>query len=139
MNGDKVFLDTNIFIYMYTPSVPQKREVCLSIIDNYDCVTSTQALNEICNVLTKKIRTPIGDIRKVLADVNKICEVANVSQSIIFNALNINEKYGYSFYDCLIIAAALDSECNVLYTEDMQNGQVINGKLKIVNPFNGII
>jgi predicted nucleic acid-binding protein len=57
------------------------------------------------------------------------------SDSTILEAFRIAERYGFSFYDSLIISAALESGCNTLYSEDMQHGQLIENRLKIVNPF----
>jgi predicted nucleic acid-binding protein len=54
---------------------------------------------------------------------------------VIQKALKLNSKYGYSYYDCLILASALLNDCEYLYSEDMQHNQLIEGKLKIVNPF----
>ncbi|MCL2054260.1 MAG: PIN domain-containing protein [Oscillospiraceae bacterium] len=136
MNAGKVFLDTNIFIYMYAASEPQKRESCLSLLDSYACVTSTQAINEICNVLTRKIQTPFEDVKKIVNDIYNICEVRLVQRQTALNALSLKERYGFSFFDCLMLSSALESNCSILYSEDMANGQTIGGKLKIVNPFN---
>jgi predicted nucleic acid-binding protein len=49
--------------------------------------------------------------------------------------VDLNAIYGFSYYDCLMLSSALDSNCNVIYTEDMNNGQIIDGILKIINPF----
>jgi len=136
MNADRVFLDTNIFIYMYAVSEPQKKETCLSLLDSGDCVTSTQAINEICNVLTRKIQTPFEDIQKIVNDIYNICEVRLIQKQTALNALALKERYGFSFFDCLMLSSALESNCNILYSEDMADGQTIEGKLKIVNPFN---
>ncbi|MCL2165561.1 MAG: PIN domain-containing protein [Oscillospiraceae bacterium] len=61
MSGGKVFLDTNVFVYMYDASEPKKKEISLSLLDANDCVTSTQTINELSNVLTKKFKTPISN------------------------------------------------------------------------------
>jgi len=58
-------------------------------------------------------------------------------ESVLDEAIALNARYGFSYYDCLMLASALESGCSVIYTEDMKHGQVINGTLKIVNPFDG--
>ncbi|MCL2108484.1 MAG: PIN domain-containing protein [Oscillospiraceae bacterium] len=136
MNADRVFFDTNIFIYMYAVSEPHKKETCLSLLDSGVCVTSTQAINEICNVLTRKIQTPFEDIKKIVNDIYNICEVRIIQKQTALNALDLKERYGFSFFDCLMLSSALESDCAILYSEDMADGQVIEGKIKIVNPFN---
>ena len=135
MHADRVFLDTNIFIYMYAATEPEKKEKSLSLLDNNDCVTSTQAINEICNVLTGKILTPVADIKRVVNDIFNTCEVRYVYKNTALSALDLKERYGFSFYDCLMLSSALESNCKILYSEDMADGQMIEGKLKIVNPY----
>lgn len=135
MSGSRAFLDTNIFIYMYTSSEPQKKEACLSVLDASICVTSTQALHEICNVLTKKIQTPFADIRQILWDICRICEVRQPQRQTAFSALDLKERYGYSYYDCLMLASALDGHCDIFYSQDMSDGQLIENRLRIVDPF----
>ena len=135
-NINRAFLDTNIFIYMYALSEPYKKETCLSLLDSCDCVTSTQAINEICNVLTRKILTPFEDIKIVVKDIYNICEVRLIQKQSALDALKLKERYGFSFFDSLMLSSALDSNCNIIYSEDMADGQTIEGKLKIVNPFN---
>jgi predicted nucleic acid-binding protein len=121
---------------MYAVSEPHKKETSLSLLDGCDCVTSTQAINEICNVLTRKIQTPFEDIRKIVNDVYNICEVRLIQKQTELNAIDLKERYGFSFYDSLMLSSALESNCNILYSEDMADGQTIEGKLRIVNPFN---
>jgi len=130
------FFDTNIFIYLYAENERDKQSVCKEIINKADeCITSTQVLNEINNVLIRKWQMPVETLRTVQQDVRRISEVEYVSEKTIDKAIDINEKYGFSYYDCLMLASALDSNCKTIYTEDMNNGQVIEDTLMIVNPF----
>ena len=60
----------------------------------------------------------------------------NVFQKItICKAVELKESYGYSYYDSLMLASALESDCDIILTEDMQDGQIIENRLKIINPF----
>ena len=138
MSGN-VFLDTNIFVYLCSNDELKKRSASISILGKYICITSTQALNEFCNVFIKKYGLPIDKIKEFVRNIAKSCRIQPVSDRVIFLALDINGKYGYSFYDCLMIASALESGCDILYTEDMNNGQIIENKLKIVDPFKNVI
>jgi predicted nucleic acid-binding protein len=135
MNGGRVFLDTNIFVYMYDVFEPQKKEISLSLLDANDCVASTQVVNEINSVLTRKIKAPIQTVKQILEDVYRVSEVKNLNKATIFQALNLMEKYGYSYYDGLMLASALESGCEILFSEDMNDGQIIEDKLKIINPY----
>lgn len=135
---DRAFIDTNIFIYLYSEDEPQKKTISSSIFDKYYCVTSTQALNELSNVLVKKLKISPSLVSKVIDEICSNCELKEVAVNTIKQALGIVERYKYSYYDSLIISSALEHECNFLITEDMQNGHIIENTLVIRNIFNEI-
>jgi predicted nucleic acid-binding protein len=136
MNG-KVFYDTNIFIYLYADNEPEKQTICKHIINTAgECIVSTQILNEVNNVLIKRWKLPTTTVKNIQTDIRRICEVIYINEKIIDDAVVLNERYGFSYYDCLMLASALDYKCDTMYTEDMNDGQIINGTLKIINPFN---
>jgi predicted nucleic acid-binding protein len=132
---DKIFLDTNVLIYYQRSDAPTKQKIATQLLQENECVISTQVLNEICNLLTKKYPTLENDLDRFLWELTECCETISVSPAVIFKALKVHFRYHFSFYDSLMIAAALAAECKVLYSEDMQNGQVIDGSLSIRNPF----
>ena len=135
MSG-RVFIDTNVFIYMYADNEPEKQQLSIKVIDNADhCITSTQVLNEISNVMQRKWKLPFEAIRQVQKDIRQICEVVQVSEHTINLALDLCERYGYSYYDCLVLSSAVENDCDIIYTEDLSDGQNIFDKTKIVNPF----
>ena len=134
MNGS-VFLDTNILAYLYSASEPLKRSKSISILTNYICITSTQALNEFSNVFIKKYKMSKDFIKQAIANISKTCSVQLITEKTIDFALDLNDKYGYSFYDCLMLASALENNCEILFSEDMASGQIIEGRLKIINPY----
>ena len=136
--SDSVFLDTNILVYLYSVSEPRKRSTSISLFKDYNCVTSTQALKEFCNVFIKKYGMPNCLIKTAVASISKSCLVQYVSEDTITNALDFNKQYGYSYYDCLMLVSAFESNCDVIFSEDMGDGHVINNKLKIVNPYKNI-
>jgi len=136
MNGN-VFLDTNILVYLYSNSEPQKRNLSISLLKDYYCVTSTQALKEFCNVFIKKYRMPNDSIKAAINSISMSCPVQHVTENTVVNALDLNKRYGYSYYDCLMLVSALESNCDVLFSEDMGDGHIIENKLKIVNPYKG--
>jgi len=132
---DKVFLDTNLLIYYNRSDCPDEKQIAANIIKECNCVISVQVINEISSVLTKKYPTLEQDIKLFLNDLIDICEVVQISVKLAFSALKIHFKYKTSYYDSLILASALESGCSIVYSEDMQHGQVIENSLKIVNPF----
>ena len=121
------FLDTNIVIYSLGND-SAKRERSIELISDHP-VISVQVLNEAANTLLRKFAMPINDIQAIMERLNDECTVQPLSAKIHFLALSIKDRYQFSFYDCLIIAAALESACDILYSEDMQHGQVISGQL----------
>lgn len=98
------------------------------------CVT-TQVLGELAHVLTKTFLLPTIGVRAAVQEVSDACEVHPVTPELIFAALRIREQYRYGFYDSLIVAGAQMTGSAILYSEDMQHGQVIDGALTIQSPF----
>jgi len=134
---DRIFIDTNILINCYSEE-KEKKEISLSIINEYetkDIVISLQVINEFINVLKKKFSKKHGDIRKALDEMESSLIIWDLSIDLIRDAIRICERYQYSYYDSLIISSAIDSGCKILYSEDMQHNQLIDGKLRILNPF----
>jgi predicted nucleic acid-binding protein len=134
----KAFIDTNILVYLQRTDDKIKQEVASNALNLFDCVVSTQVLNEFCNIFTKKYPVPVSDLEKIVEAVIDACEVSFVALETIKQCLALHKHYQYSFYDCLIIASALESNCEYLFTEDLTDGQVIGNKLKIVNVFNHV-
>jgi predicted nucleic acid-binding protein len=132
---DKVFVDTNVFIYLYSNDEPEKSKRCLEIFENYHCMTSVQVLNEISNVMLKKFKVDPEKIALILQEIENNCLINLVNTATIQKALEVYKTYGYSYYDSLIIAAALENDCAILLTEDLQNGQKVEGSLEIKNIF----
>ena len=134
MNG-KVFLDTNIFVYLYSEDEPEKQAVALSIVEQPLCATSTQVLNEFTAVCLRKFAMPTTEVRRAIAEIVESCELCHIDMAAIQKALALHDKYGYAYYDCLILASAILCGCERLYSEDMQHNQLIEGTLRVVNPF----
>jgi predicted nucleic acid-binding protein len=134
--SDNYFIDTNILIYCYTEDEPVKNQKALDITNQVETFISTQVLTELSNTLRKKFKLPWKDIELVLSEVGSDFNVYVNKPVTIKKACFIAEKYQYSFYDSLIISAALSCNCSILYSEDLQDKQVIENKLTILNPFN---
>jgi predicted nucleic acid-binding protein len=134
MKGNR-FIDTNILIYCYTDDEPVKQQKALDIVNNQDTFISTQVLTELSNTLKKKFKLDWQKVKNVISEVNSDFNVFINKPSTIEQACQIADKYQYSFYDSLIISAALSCNCKTLYSEDMQDGQVIENSITIVNPF----
>lgn len=133
--NDKCFLDTNIIVYAHTNINREKQKTSQNIIAEKDTVISTQVLQETANTLVKKFRQSWQDVMKVLDEASSNNELHLNRKHTLKTACQIAEKYQFSFYDSLIIASALECGCYTLYSEDLQHGQIIEDKLKIINPF----
>jgi len=133
--NDNCFVDTNVLVYCYTGDEPVKRKKALAVSDRPDVFISTQVLTEFSNILRKKFDYAWNNIELTLNEVSIDFNVFVNNPSTIEKACRIADKYKYSFYDSLIISAALSCNCATLFSEDMQHGQIIDEKLKIVNPF----
>jgi predicted nucleic acid-binding protein len=131
--NDKIFIDSNILLYAYSKSEPLKRHACTEALVNEYCCTSTQAINEFCNVCIKKWYLTATETACAVNEISLFCKVYWVYNSTIKKALQLNEKYRYSYYDCLMLASAIENGCDKVFSEDMQDGQIIEDRLRIIN------
>lgn len=130
----KQFFDTNVLIYAVARNDPRdpRAEALLAS----GGVVSVQVLNEFVSVARRKLRMPWKDVNEALDAILTLCpSPVPVTISMHESALKIAEGHGYEIYDALVIAAALEAGCVTLYSEDLQDGQVIEHKLTIRNPF----
>jgi predicted nucleic acid-binding protein len=133
--NDKAFIDTNIFIYLYSEDELQKQNISQKAVDKYDCIISTQVLNEFCNVCIGKLDLSTEKVELAIDEIIEQCTVLLVEDRNIKLALEIHKHYGYKYFDCLMLASAIDADCKYFITEDMADGQIINNKITIVNIF----
>lgn len=134
--SDKIFIDTNIWIYLFSSSEKEKRNIANDVIKkNLDIVISTQVLNELVNVMSKKFKLNFDDIQKALDDIITVSTVHTVDLATIKQAIALASKHRYSYFDSLMIASALLQKCNILLSEDMHNNHAIEKILLIKNPF----
>jgi predicted nucleic acid-binding protein len=133
--GVRVFIDTNVFIYLYSEDEYMKQQIAQKAVTKYECVISTQVLNEFSNVCIKRLNKKTDEVEAAIDEMAEHCFVATLEKEDIKQAVRLHEKFGYNYYDCLMIASALKSNCAYLLTEDLADGQTIEGKLTIVNIF----
>ncbi|MCL2195014.1 MAG: PIN domain-containing protein [Oscillospiraceae bacterium] len=133
--NDRIFLDSNVLLYAFSTNEAEKRTTSLEIMHNKTCFTSLQALNEFCNVCVKKWSLERIKIEAALDYIIEQCEIGFILPMTLRTALALHERYKFSFFDCIMLASALESGCNIFYTEDLAHGQVVDGRLTIINPF----
>ena len=104
------------------------------MVANEELVVSTQVLSETCNVLRKKFGMEWSEIRAIIQELRHLFEVIRVQENTIDHAIEIAERMKVPYFDSLMLAAASEANCTVLYSEDFQNGQIIEG-VTVINPF----
>lgn len=137
MSGTRIFLDTNILCYAADFNAGEKQHRAQSIVHEMDIAKcgqiSTQVLQETYNVITRKLKYSIDRARMYIESV-RVFDVHNNTADDIMEAIDISCKNQISIWDALIVTAAKACGCGTLYTEDLNDGQVIEG-IKVVNPF----
>jgi len=144
--SDRVFIDTNILLYALTepkekdkekdlPKRAKSLELLTKLYNEDDIVVSVQVLNELHFNMVRKFKIDDNMSFKTLQEnVFAIASVENLTAQTYTKAFQMREKYNISYWDSLVVASALESGCTKLYSEDMQEGLVVDGILNIINP-----
>ena len=135
MSG-KPFLDTNVLVYAIGEDSKRTPRAEALLADGG--VISVQVLNELAVVARRKLKMAWPQVVAALAAIRQLCpEPLPLTVDTHAAALRLASDHGFHFYDALIVAAALEAECDVVYSEDLQNGKVVDKRLRIENPFAG--
>jgi len=132
--SDRAFFDTNILIYMLgqRDNRTPKAEALLAS----GGIVSVQVLNELASVARRKLQMAWPDVTAALGAIKILCpSPLPITVETHDAAVRLAARYGYHIYDALVVAAALEADCTILYSEDLHPGQVIDGRLAIRNPF----
>jgi len=136
--NDAVFADTNIYVYAaVTNSGPKHRAasgVLADVLSSRRIISSTQVLGEFYSAMSKN-KCPHDEIVRLLDEIKFNTEMKLVDEQTVEHGLNLIARYGYHYWDSLLLATALDYGCDVFYSEDLRDGQVIENQLRIQNPF----
>lgn len=133
MSPDESFFDTSALLYLL--SADSRKADRIEGLLAAGGTISVQVLNEFSAVALRKLAMPLPEVREILATVRAVCRVEPVTTETHDRALVILERYGFAFYDSVLIAAALIAGCRRLYCEDLQHGQLIDRQLRVINPF----
>jgi predicted nucleic acid-binding protein len=133
MSGAERFLDTNVLLYLLSAD-DTKADRAEAVLSGGGIV-SVQVLNEFASVTSRKLGMSIAETRESLGVIRAVCKVVAVTEETHDKGMEIVERYGLSVYDAMIVASALLAGCDTLLSEDMQDGQVLEGRLTIRNPF----
>ncbi|WP_318730238.1 PIN domain-containing protein [Roseofilum sp. Guam] len=142
MSEQKIFIDSNIWLYRFLADQDpdpeedaRKRKIAVSLTNLNNIVVSTQVINETCSILKRKVNFSETQISQLIEEFEQQCQVIDVKTSILKRASQLRTNYHLSFWDGLIVASALSGNANILYSEDMQDGLIVDHQLTIINPF----
>lgn len=135
--SDNIFIDTNILVYAFLDNEPKKHEQAVNLLAqaiNKEVFVSTQVFSELYSALSKN-GVEHDAIEQYLIELDEQMNLTPIDFQTIIRCLKLKKRYGFSYWDSLILASALEGGCSVVYSEDMQDGQRIEGELTIKNPF----
>lgn len=134
MNPAEVFHDTNVVLYLLSGDAA-KAERAEELLASGGRV-SVQVLNEFASVASRKLGMNWSEIGEILTQVRAVCAVEPLAIETHERGLAVASRYGLNIYDAMIVSSALLAGCAMLYTEDLQDGQVFERQLTVRNPFN---
>ncbi len=127
------FLDSNIVLYLASEDL-LKADRAQELVAEGGTI-SVQVLNEIANISRRKMGLSWAETRNFLLMIRGLLKVEPITIEIHDVGISLAERYQLSVYDSMIVSAALCAECDTLLSEDLQNGLLINGRLRVLNPF----
>jgi len=130
----KIALDTNVLIYNHGIDGDAKQLIADSLFNSVP-VISTQVISEYLNVMKRISKMSKNDILKICAEWLEGCQVQPVGLSTIKLAHHLIQRYDFQLFDSIIVASALEAECDILFSEDLHHGLIVEDKLTILNPF----
>lgn len=133
MSDAEAFFDTSVLLYLLSAETG-KADRAEELLEQSG-VISVQVLNEFTVVGTRKLGLSFAEVREVLGTIRTVCDTQPLTVEHHDKAMEIAERYGFSFYDSVIVASALLAGCRTLYSEDLQHRQVIDKRLTVINPF----
>ena len=133
MKGADRFIDTNVLLYLLSGD-NARADLAEETLAGGG-VLSVQVLNEFASVASRKLKMSIAEIRDALTIIRAVCRIVPISEETHDMGLKLAERYGLSIYDSMVVASALIAGCNVVLSEDLQDGQIVEGRLEIRNPF----
>ena len=133
----RIFLDTNVLVYAYASYEPVKQAQALLTFEAPDVWLSTQVLIEFANVYQRKLKMAWPAVETALSELAQDFNIHQTTPATIAHATRLAQRYGFSWFDALIVAASLECGCQTLYSEDRSAGQLLAGSLRVVNPSAG--
>ena len=135
-NPVSCFIDTNVWLYAFVESQDEeKARIAKELIENNQPAISAQVINEVCVNLIRQTDISEDEIQTLIASFYRRYSIFELSREMLVQASRLRGRYAFSFWDSLIVSSALQSGAGVLYSEDMQDGLMIEERLEVRNPF----
>jgi len=133
MSDADSFFDTSVLLYLLSDDAVKADRIEALLAARG--VISVQVLNEFAVVALRKLKIPLHNVREILDTIRAVCTVEQITVDAHDRGLAVFERYRFSLYDSILVATALISGARILYSEDLQHGQVIDNQLRVINPF----
>lgn len=142
MTKQRCFLDSNIWLYYLLENQSstlqeseRKRSIAETLTNSENIIVSTQVINEVCANALKKAAFTEAQIKLLIQTFEARCTVVAPNIEILIKASDSRSRYHFSFWDGLIVASALFTDAEIFYSEDMQDGLIVEQQLTLINPF----
>jgi predicted nucleic acid-binding protein len=132
MSGADSFFDTSVLLYLLSDDTVRADRIETLLAARG--VISIQVLNEFAVVALRKLKLPLNEVREILDTIRAVCTVEPITLETHDRGLAVFERYRFSLYDSILVATALISGAKILYSEDLQHGQIIDNQLRVTNP-----
>jgi predicted nucleic acid-binding protein len=137
-DNERSFIDSNVWLYAFVGGQdPTKSAAAASLLQRESLAVSVQVINEVCVNLLRKAAVGEAELRELVKSFFAKCLVVPLNQQVLVAASDLRERYSLSFWDSLIVASAISSGAKILYSEDLQHELLVDGVLRIINPFIG--
>ncbi|HMH87538.1 MAG TPA: PIN domain-containing protein [Steroidobacteraceae bacterium] len=133
MSGADSFFDTSVLLYLLSDDTVRADRIETLLAARG--VISVQVLHEFAVVALRKLKIPLNEVREILDTIRAVCAVEPITVETHDRGLAVFERYRFSLYDSILVATALISGAKILYSEDLQHGQIIDNQLRVTNPF----
>lgn len=136
ITNETAFIDSNVWIYLLVAGQDEHKHLAaLALIQGRRFAVSTQVIGEVCVGLLRKGAMSESEVSTSINSFYRNHTVVTIRQETLLSASDLRTRYSLSFWDSLIVAAAIESGAAILYSEDMQHGLLVDDRLRIVNPF----
>ena len=134
------FVDTNIWLYAFIAGDDRRKSArAKALLEASRAVTvSPQVINEVCVNLIRKAQFSEPQVQRLIEAFYAKYVVVEVSKALLLTASALRQQYAFSFWDSTIVASAIQAGASVLYSEDMQDGLVVENRVRIINPFENL-